>query len=103
MLYKMVGEESGDEHYGRWRILQVDAPTYIEIQDVFANDDGSANEELPSTRFEVKIGERSDGTTEMVTISHFPSLDEMQQMIDMGMVEGITAAAGQIDAILDDG
>ena len=103
MLYKMVGDEQGDEHYGRWRIVTVEPPTYIEIQDVFANDDGSANDDLPSTKFEVKISDRSDGQTEMVTISYFPSLDEMEQMVEMGMVEGITAAAGQIDAILAEG
>ena len=103
MLYKMVGDEQGDEHYGRWRILAVDAPNFIEIQDVFANDDGNPNHDLPSTKFEVKITELDGGRTRMQTISHFPSLEEMEQMIEMGMVEGIEAAAGQIDAILAEG
>ena len=103
MLYKMVGDDAGDEHYGRWRIVAVDAPNFIDIQDVFANDDGSANEELPSTRFEVRITELDDGGTRMQTISHFGSLEEMEQMVEMGMVEGIAAAAGQIDAILAEG
>ena len=104
MLYKMVGQENGDEHYGRWRILSVDAPNHIEVQDVFANDDGSANEELPSTKFDVQITELDGGpTTRMEIISSFSSLEEMEQMIEMGAVEGITASAGQIDAILADG
>lgn len=103
MLYKMVGDELGDEHYGRWRILAVDAPNHIEIQDVFANDDGSPNDDLPSTKFEVEISELDGGRTRMRTISVFPSLEAMEQMIEMGMVEGIEAAAGQIDAILAEG
>lgn len=103
MLYKMVGDEQGDEHYGRWRILAVDAPKSIEIQDVFANDDGSANDDLPSTKFEVTITELDGGRTRMQTISFFPSLEAMEQMIEMGMVEGLEAAAGQIDAILAEG
>ena len=103
MLYKMVGDEQGDEHYGRWRILAVDSPNFIEIQDVFANDDGSPNDDLPSTRFEVMITERDGGRTRMQTVSFFGSLEAMEQMIEMGMVEGIEAAAGQIDAILAEG
>jgi uncharacterized protein YndB with AHSA1/START domain len=100
MLYKMVGVEDGDEHYGRWRIIAVEPPTYIEIQDVFANADGSPNEELPTTRFEVTIHELDDGRVEMRTVSYFLSIESMEQMVEMGMVEGIKAAAGQIDAIL---
>lgn len=103
MLYKMVGVENGDEHLGRWRILAVDAPTFIEIQDVFAKEDGSPNEDLPSTRFEVRISELANGSTRMVTESYFPSLEAMEQMIEMGMEEGIREAAGQIDSILHEG
>ena len=100
MLYRMVGEENGDEHYGRWRILDVEPPHYINIQDVFANDDGTPNDDLPSTRFEVTISELDDGRTRMRITSYFPSLEAMEQMIEMGAEEGIRASAGQIDAIL---
>ena len=47
--------------------------------------------------------ELDGGRTRMQTISHFPSLEAMEQMIEMGMVEGIEAAAGQIDASLAEG
>ena len=32
--------------------------------------------------------------------SHFPSPEALEQMVAMGMVEGLTEAVGQIDAIL---
>jgi hypothetical protein len=36
----------------------------------------------------------------MVIKSEFPSVEAMKQMIAMGMDEGMSQAAGQIDAIL---
>ena len=35
--------------------------------------------------------------------SHFPSVEAMEQVLAMGMEEGLTQAVGQIDAILAEG
>ena len=35
--------------------------------------------------------------------SHFPSVEAMEQVLAMGMEEGLTQAVGQIDAILTEG
>ena len=40
------------------------------------------------------------GTTRMTMSSRFPSREAMQQVLDMGMEEGLRQAMGQIDAIL---
>ena len=39
----------------------------------------------------------------MAIETQFPSLEAMEQLVAMGMEEGMVAAAGQIDAILADG
>ena len=36
----------------------------------------------------------------MTTVTTFPSLEAMEQLLAMGMEEGIKAAVGQIDGIL---
>jgi hypothetical protein len=36
----------------------------------------------------------------MTIATHFPSLEAMEQLIAMGMEEGLQQAMGQIDAIL---
>ena len=41
-----------------------------------------------------------DGRTRMSIESHFPSAEAMEQVLAMGMEEGLTQAVGQIDAIL---
>ena len=41
-----------------------------------------------------------DGRTRMSIESVFPSAEAMEQVLAMGMEEGLTEAVGQIDAIL---
>jgi hypothetical protein len=36
----------------------------------------------------------------MTVTSHFASADDMQRLVTMGMVDGMTAAVGQIDGVL---
>ena len=52
------------------------------------------------TRPTVTFAELASGATRMVIETRFPSLEAMDQMVEMGMEEGLTAAIGQIDAIL---
>ena len=42
----------------------------------------------------------ADGRTRMSIESIFPSTEAMEQLLAMGMEEGLTEAVGQIDAIL---
>lgn len=44
--------------------------------------------------------EPHEGGTKMVTVSTFPSLDALEQLIKMGMEEGMKAAMSQIDGVL---
>jgi uncharacterized protein YndB with AHSA1/START domain len=48
----------------------------------------------------VSLDERPEGGTRMVIESTFPSKEAMDQVIAMGVEEGIKAALGQIDDIL---
>src|SRR5690606_31528998 len=38
----------------------------------------------------------------LVTTTYFNSLEELEQLLEMGMEEGMRAAMGQIDAVLED-
>jgi uncharacterized protein YndB with AHSA1/START domain len=97
--YFMTGPE-GDRHFGWWAIRRADEPTSIELEDGFADDAGVPDPELPTTVMRVQLDERADGGTTMVLVTTFPSAEAMQQMVEMGMEEGIRAAMGQIDDVL---
>ncbi|MDP3714096.1 MAG: SRPBCC domain-containing protein [Mycobacteriales bacterium] len=98
--YVMTGPD-GATSRGWWELLIVDEPKRIELEDGFSDDSGNPNRDMPTTRTEVVLHETSEGTRMTVT-SHFASAEQMTQLVEMGMVEGITSAAGQIDAILDE-
>ncbi len=99
VTYLMTGPE-GDQHRGWWRIISVDPPRRLELEDGFADAEGIPNTELPTTLMSVSIGSDTPGRTTMVMESTFPSLEAMEQMVAMGMEEGIREAMGQIDALL---
>jgi len=97
--YHMTGPE-GDQPRGYWEIVEADAPRSLVFRDGFANDDGTPNTDLPMFTARVKIEEIGDGRTRMSIESVFPSAQAMEQVLAMGMEEGITSAVAQIDAIL---
>jgi uncharacterized protein YndB with AHSA1/START domain len=97
--YFMTGPE-GDRHFGWWAVGRADEPTVIELEDGFADDAGVPAPDLPVTVMRVELGERTGGGTTMVLTTEFPSAEAMQQMVAMGMEEGIREALGQIDPIL---
>lgn len=98
--YHMTGPE-GDQPRGYWEIVEVDEPRSLVFHDGFANDDGTPNRDLPNTTSTVTIEDLGDRRTRMSISSVFESLEAMEQLLAMGMEEGLTLAVGQIDAILD--
>lgn len=99
VAYFMTGPE-GDRHHGWWRVLAVDPPHSLEFEDGFADDDGAPDPDLPVTISRVTIAADPDGGTLMSVESTFPSVEAMEQVVAMGVVEGMTAAMNQIDGLL---
>ena len=97
--YHMTGPE-GDKPRGYWEIVEAEAPRRIVFRDGFANDDGSPNKELPISTVQVTIEAVGGNRTRMSVASIFPNTEAMEQVLAMGMEQGLTDAIGQIDAIL---
>jgi uncharacterized protein YndB with AHSA1/START domain len=97
--YHMTGP-GGDEMHGYWDVVEVDPPRRLQFVDGFANTDGTPNDELPRNEARVTIDSVDTGRTQMKIESIFPSTQAMEQILAMGMEEGLTEAVGQIDAIL---
>jgi uncharacterized protein YndB with AHSA1/START domain len=97
--YHMTGPD-GDQPKGYWEVVESEPPRRLVFRDGFRNDDGTPNTEMPMTTGRVTIEEMGGGATRMSIQSTFPSTEAFEQMLAMGMEEGITQAVGQIDAIL---
>lgn len=96
--YVMTGPE-GEKSRGWWRFLSLDEPHSLEFEDGFADESGSPNPEMPTTRARVSLEPIATGTR-MTLVSRFSSREELERLAEMGMVEGLTEAVGQMDAIL---
>jgi uncharacterized protein YndB with AHSA1/START domain len=99
MAYYMTSPE-GEKYHGWWRILTVQRPSLIEFEDGFADGNGDPNPDLPVTIARVTFTATDAGGTEMTIESVYPTIEAMEQVLAMGMEEGITMAVNQIDALL---
>ena len=99
VTYFMTGPD-GDKSHGWWQVLAVDPPHSLELKDGFADEDGTPNDAMPTTITVVTLTERDGGGTLMALETHFPSVQAMEQLVSIGMEEGVTAALGQIANIL---
>lgn len=98
-FYFMTGPE-GDKHYGWWMVTAIEPPHRIEFEDGFADETGARNDELPATTTVVTLEGPPEGPTVMTIETRFATLEAMEQLVEMGMEEGLTLAVGQIDELL---
>jgi uncharacterized protein YndB with AHSA1/START domain len=99
VTYFMTGPE-GDKAHGWMQILAVEPPHRLELKDGFADDSGTPNDAMPTMTMVVTLTESDDGGTVMAIETQFPSLEAMDQLVSMGMDEGMAAAMAQIKGIL---
>ncbi|WP_353115010.1 SRPBCC domain-containing protein [Microbacterium sp.] len=98
--YSMHGPR-GERSSGSWEFLAIDAPHRFEVIDSFTDEDGAPLEGFPSMRM-VTTFEASGEGTRMVNTSYFDSLEALEQVVEMGAVEGTKMAMSQLDAVLMD-
>ncbi|MCU1552756.1 MAG: polyketide cyclase, partial [Arthrobacter sp.] len=89
--YFMTGP-NGEKARGWWRITAVQAPTRLEFDDGFADDDGAPVEVMGTTHATVTLEEIGD-RTRMTILSTFESEEQLNKMVEMGMEEGMKEAA----------
>jgi len=90
----------GEQPRGWWWIVAAEPPHRLELEDGFADASGMPDPAMPTMVVRVALTPRGDGGTSMAIETAFPSLEAMEQLLAMGMEEGIAAAVGQIDGLL---
>ena len=96
--YFMTGPE-GEQMHGWWRFTALDEPNALAFEDGFADAAGTPDRSMPTTKARVWLAPTAAGTR-MTVVSGFATAEQMQQLVAVGMVEGITGAMSQIDDIL---
>lgn len=97
ITYYMTGPD-GNRYWGWWRIESVDPPREIKLQDGFGDADGRPLTDKVG-HLTVRLFEH-EGRTRMELRDQFLSLEQMEEVLEMGMEEGLRAAVGQMDVLL---
>jgi uncharacterized protein YndB with AHSA1/START domain len=98
--YSMTGPE-GETSGGYWEYLSVKPLESFEVIDGFAHADGTPNRDMPSMRMVFSFAPTDTGSR-LSTTTYFNSVAELDQLLQMGMEQGMREAMGQMDDILAD-
>ena len=98
VTYFMTGPE-GDKFAGYWLVTAVDEPNSFTFEDGFADLDFTPDPTMPVSR-NVYTFTPHEGGTRAVYRATYATAEDLQKVLEMGMVEGATLATNQIDTLL---
>ncbi|QJR37679.1 SRPBCC family protein [Gemmatimonas groenlandica] len=98
--YYMTGPD-GTQSRGWFRFLSVEPYRSFEVEDGFADEHGVPNTAMPTMRM-IFAFESTDTGSRFRSTTFFTSVESMEQLVQMGMMEGMKSAMSQIDATLAD-
>ena len=98
-LYAMCGPD-GEEHWGLTIYKSITPTSGFAGEDCFCDSEGVVNSELPVATFQNRFEEHSD-TTFVVIITHYASEQHLQQVIQMGMKEGLVMIYTNLDKLIN--
>ncbi len=92
-------DPSGKEYWGRLDYQTIKPINGYTAFDGFCDASGALSPDLPRARWNVSFFER--GTRTLVeNVVSYPSAEAIQQVIDMGMKEGMTSTLERLDELL---
>lgn len=91
----------GERMHAAWRITAVDEPSSLAFEDVFTDEDGADADGMPVMSTTLTFAPGGAGT--VLTIrSVAESAEALEQMTEMGMLEGYRQVATQLEVVLAD-
>lgn len=99
-IYTMHGPR-GEQSTGSWEFIAIDPKSSFEVLDSFTDERGTPLAGFPAMRMTFTFHATADGSR-MVNTSFFTSLEALEQVVEMGAVEGTRMAMDQLDTVLQD-
>lgn len=96
--YYMTGPD-GERYAGWWEIIAIYEPNSLEFIDGFSDDKLNPVDNMPTSRNVYTFVEK-DGRTLATYVSTFETAEALQQVLDMGVIEGASSAINQIDELV---
>jgi uncharacterized protein YndB with AHSA1/START domain len=95
----LTGGETDQLNWGKQEYEKIELYKNFSGTDVFCDENGIANPELPQGRFENVFSQVADGKTLVTMISKHHSLEDIETIIEMGFQEGIAICFNQLDEL----
>jgi uncharacterized protein YndB with AHSA1/START domain len=97
-LYYMEGPD-GSRHYARADYKSIVPNKSFAALDAFCDEKGNINTEFPQMNWNLTFSQSGSRTKVEILIT-FPTLADMEKIIEMGFKEGFAAAHGNLDELL---
>lgn len=98
--YSLSGPD-GSTHHARWEFLRIQKPDSFEVLDGFVDEKGDLVDDMAPMRM-VFTFTGEGARTRFQAVTHFDSIESLEQQVAMGMAEGMRMALSQLDTVLRD-
>ena len=96
--YAMI-EPNGQQYWGRVDYLTINPIDNYTTLDAFSDDTGAVNPMLPRAKWDVTFSDAKTHTL-VETVVSYASAEAFQQVIQMGLKEGLTSTLERLDELL---
>lgn len=96
--YAMV-EPNGTEYWGLTQYKKIQPIDHYTTTDAFSNEAGEINEALPQAAWRVTFTDKGENAL-VETVVTYRSLADLEQVIQMGMEQGMIATLEKLDELL---
>tara|TARA_Y100001972_G_scaffold127417_2_gene184157 strand:- start:10164 stop:10664 length:501 start_codon:yes stop_codon:yes gene_type:complete len=96
--YAMVDPE-GKEYWGWTEYTKIKAIDYYKTLDAFSDSEGNLSRDLPQAEWHVEFSDKGENTL-VVTTVQYDSFEALDQVINMGMKDGMTSTLERLDKLL---
>jgi uncharacterized protein YndB with AHSA1/START domain len=101
---KCVDENQGEwfnqESWGMMMFESVDKPNSFTYKDYFTDAEGTLKKELPVMTITMEFIEE-DGKTKLVSRGVVESKEQLEKLVNMGMIEGLTSTMDKLEAFVE--
>lgn len=96
--YYMTGPD-GTKAWGKATFQEIDEPNSISFIDVFSDEEGNVDPKLPQGTSTVTF-EEVEGGTLLKMVGEYQSAEEVEKLVEMGMIEGVKDTWAQLERLL---
>jgi uncharacterized protein YndB with AHSA1/START domain len=101
---KCVDENQGEwfnqESWGLMMFEAVDKPASFTYKDYFSDAEGTLKNDMPTMTITMSFTEE-DGKTKMVSRGVVESKEQLEQLVNMGIIEGLTSTLDKLEAFVE--